>query len=99
MKKKDLNEGYVAYDGKIVILGNEEIVVMEKDFKDNFTFADLEKIEDLFYLQYEEERKLRAEFGEQQKQIIAQQEAIHHLLAFDRWLKCQTREVLETILH
>lgn len=99
MKKKDLNEGYVAYDGKIVILGNEEIVVMEKDFKDNFTFADLEKIEDLFYLQYEEERKLRAEFEEQQKQIIAQQEAIRHLLAFDRWLKCQSREVLETILH
>jgi len=55
MKKKDLNEGYVAYDGKIVILGNEEIVVMEKDFKDNFTFADLEKIEVLFYLQFEEE--------------------------------------------
>lgn len=99
MKKKDLNEDYVAYDGKIVILGNEDIVVMEKDFKDNFTFADLEKIEDLFYLQYEEERKLREEVEEQRKQIIAQQEAIHHLLGFDRWLKCQSREVLETILN
>lgn len=99
MKKKDLNEDYVAYDGKIVILGNEDIVVMEKDFKDNFTFADLEKIEDLFYLQYEEERKLREEVELQRKQISAQQEAIHHLLAFDRWLKCQSREVLETILN
>lgn len=99
MKKKDLNEGYVAYDGKIVIFGSEQIVVTEKGFKESFTFEDLEKIEDLFYLQYEEESKLRAEFEEQQKQIIAQQEAIHHLLAFDRWLKCQTREVLETILH
>lgn len=99
MKKKDLNEGFVAYDGKVVIFGSEDIVVTEQDFKDNFTFTDLEKIEDLFYLQYEEESKLRAEFEEQQKQIIAQQEAIHHLLAFDRWLKCQTREVLETILH
>jgi hypothetical protein len=99
MKKKDLNEDYVAYDGKVVILGNEDIVVLEKDFKDKFTFADLEKIEDLFYLQYEEERKLQEEVEAQRKQIIAQQEAIHHLLAFDRWLKCQTREVLENILH
>ena len=98
MKKKDLSGDYVAYDGKVVILGDENIVVLEKDFKDNFTFADLEKIEDLFYLQYEEERKLQEEVERQRKQIIAQQEAIRHLLGFDRWLKCQSHEVLETIL-
>jgi hypothetical protein len=97
MKKKDLSEGYVAYDGKMVIFGSEQIVVTEKGFKESFTFEDLEKIEDLFYIQYEEEIKLRAEFEEQRKQLIAQQEAIHHLLAFDRWLRAQPQAVLQSI--
>jgi len=71
----------------------------ELDFQNNFTFDDLDELQQAIQLQNEVEDKLRAENAELNKQVIAQQQAIHHLLEFDRWLKVQSREVLQKILH
>ena len=85
--------------GRTVILGDGQTVMTELDFQNDFTFDDLEELQQGIQLQNEVEDKLRAENAELNKKIIAQQQAIHNLLEFNRWLKIQSREVLETILQ
>ena len=96
MRKKDLGPYNV---GRTVILGDGQTIMTELDFQNNFTFDDLDELQQAIQLQNEVEDKLRAENAELNKQVIAQQQAIHHLLEFDRWLKVQSREVLQKILH
>ena len=96
MRKKDLGPYNV---GRTVILGDGQTIMTELDFQNNFTFDDLDELQQAIQLQNEIEDKLRAENAELNKQVIAQQQAIHHLLEFDRWLKVQSREILQKILH
>ena len=96
MRKKDLGPYNV---GRTVILGDGQTIMTELDFQNNFTFDDLDELKQAIQLQNEMEDKLRAENAELNKQVIAQQQAIHHLLEFDRWLKVQSREILQKILH
>jgi hypothetical protein len=96
MRKKELGPYNV---GRTVILGDGQTIMTEWDFQNNFTFDDLDELQQAIQLQHEVEDKLRAENSELNKQVIAQQQAIHHLLEFDRWLKVQSREVLQKILH
>lgn len=96
MRKKDLGPYNV---GRTVILGDGQTIMTELDFQNNFTFDDLDELQQAIQLQNEMEDKLRAENAELNKQVIAQQQAIHHLLEFDRWLKVQSREILQKILH
>lgn len=96
MRKKELGPYNV---GRTVILGDGQTIMTEWDFQNNFTFDDLDELQQAIQLQNEVEDKLRAENAELNKQVIAQQQAIHHLLEFDRWLKVQSREVLQKILH
>lgn len=95
MRKKDLGPYNV---GRTVILGDGQTVMTELDFQNDFTFDDLEELQQAIQLQNEVEDKLRAENAELNKKIIAQQQAIRNLLEFNHWLKIQSREVLETIL-
>ena len=96
MQKKELGPYNV---GRTVILGDGQTIMTEWDFQNNFTFDDLDELQQAIQLQNEVEDKLRAENAELNKQVIAQQQAIHHLLEFERWLKVQSREVLQKILH
>jgi len=96
MRKKDLGPYNV---GRTLILGDGQTVMTELDFQNDFTFDDLDELQQAIQLQNEVEDKLRAENAELNKQVIAQQQAIHHLLEFDRWLKGQPPEVLRKIIH
>jgi hypothetical protein len=84
--------------GRTVILGDGQSIMSEWDFQNDFTFDDLEELQQAIQLQNDVEDKLRAENAELNKKVIAQQHAIHHLIEFERWLKVQPDEVLQTVL-
>jgi hypothetical protein len=93
------NKSFGPYDvGRTVILGDGQSIMSEWDFQNDFTFDDFEELQHAIYLQNEVEDKLRAENEKLNKRVIAQQHAIHHLIEFERWLKVQPNEVLQTVL-
>lgn len=96
MRKKELGPYNV---GRTVILGDGQSIMSEWDFQNDFTFDDLEELQQAIQLQNEVEDKLRAENTELNKKVTAQQHAIHHLIEFERWLKVQPDEVLQTIFE
>jgi hypothetical protein len=84
--------------GRTLILGDGQTVITELDFKNDFTFDDLNELQQSIQLQNEIEDQLRRENCELIKQNYAQKQAIRDLLEFQKWLKNQSQSTLETIL-
>lgn len=84
--------------GRTIILGDGQTVITELDFKTDFTFDDLDELQQVIQYQNETEEKLRAENLQLIRQNYAQKQAIHDLLEFQKWLKTQSQSTLETIL-
>ena len=94
---KDTNFG--PYNvGRTLILGDGQTVITELDFKNDFTFDDLDELQQIIQRQNETEDKLRLENIQLIKQNYAQKQAIRDLLEFQNWLKSQSKSTLETIL-
>jgi hypothetical protein len=94
---KDTNFG--PYNvGRTLILGDGQTVITELDFKNDFTFDDLDELQQIIQRQNETEDKLRLENIQLIKQNYAQKQAIRDLLEFQNWLKSQSKPTLETIL-
>jgi hypothetical protein len=84
--------------GRTLILGDGQTVITELDFKTDFTFDDLDELQQIIQRQNETEDRLRIENHQLIRQNYAQKQAIHDLLEFQKWLKCQSSSTLETIL-
>lgn len=94
---KDTNFG--PYNvGRTLILGDGQTVITELDFKNDFTFDDLDELQQIIQRQNETEDKLRLENIQLIKQNYAQKQAIRDLLEFQNWLKSQSKSTLETVL-
>jgi hypothetical protein len=94
---KDTNFG--PYNvGRTLILGDGQTVITELDFKNDFTFNDLDELQQIIQRQNETEDKLRLENIQLIKQNYAQKQAIRDLLEFQNWLKSQSKSTLETVL-
>jgi hypothetical protein len=93
------NKSFGPYNvGRTVILGDGQSIMSEWEFLNDYTFDDFEELQQAIQLQNEVEDKLRAENEKLNKKVIAQQHAIHHLIEFERWLKVQPDDVLQTVL-
>lgn len=84
--------------GRTIILGDGQTVITELDFKTDFTFDDLDELQQIIQRQNETEDNLRLENFQLIKQNYAQKQAIYDLLEFQNWLKSQSKSTLETIL-
>ena len=84
--------------GRTLILGDGQTVITELDFKTDFTFDDLDELQQIIQRQNETEDRLRIENHQLIRQNYAQKQAIHDLLEFQKWLKSQSSSTLETIL-
>jgi hypothetical protein len=84
--------------GRTLILGDGQTVITELDFKTDFTFDDLDELQQIIQRQNETEDRLRIENHQLIRQNYAQKQAIHDLLEFQKWLKSQSSSILETIL-
>ena len=94
---KDSNLG--PYNvGRTIILGDGQTIITELDFKNDFTFDDLDELQQCIQLQNETEDQLRLENHQLIKQNYAQKQAIHDLFEFQKCLKSQSPSTLETIL-
>ena len=80
------------------LLPSGQSIMSEWEFLNDYTFDDFEELQQAIQLQNEVEDKLRAENEKLNRKVIAQQHAIHHLIEFERWLKVQPDEVLQTVL-
>lgn len=93
------NSNFGPYNvGRTLILGDGQTVITELDFKNDFTFDDLDELQQIIQRQNEIEDQLRRENCELIKQNYAQKQAIRDLLEFQKWLKNQAQSTLETIL-
>lgn len=81
--------------GRTIILGDGETIITELAFHDEFTFDDLDEIQQIIKRQIETEDWLRAEIDKLTKKNIAQKKAIIDLLGFQKWLQDESKHPTE----